>query len=60
MNKAKRVIDVVGGDEADPNADRLAFYSPLARALMGAAEGERVDFNGVPEAIEILKIETVQ
>lgn len=57
INGATRVIDVVGGDEADPANDRLAFSSPLARALIGAAEGERVDFNGAPEAIEILAIE---
>ncbi|ATY33608.1 GreA/GreB family elongation factor [Sphingomonas psychrotolerans] len=51
-----RVIDVVGNDEADPHADRLAFSAPLANALLGAEAGERVDFNGRPEAIEILEV----
>lgn len=51
----ERVIDVVGHDEADPAADRLAFSAPLANALLGAEEGERVDFNGREEAIEILE-----
>ena len=51
----ERVIDVVGHDEADPAADRIAFSAPLAHALLGAEEGERVDFNGRPEAIEILE-----
>lgn len=60
MNGAERRIEIVGGDEADPGADRIAFYSPLGRALMGAGEDERVDFNGVPEAIEIVKIETME
>jgi transcription elongation GreA/GreB family factor len=52
----ERVIDVVGHDEADPHADRLAFSAPLAHALLGAEAGERVDFNGRAEAIEILEV----
>ena len=52
----ERVIDLVGHDEADPHADRLAFSAPLANARLGAEEGERVDFNGRPEAIEILEV----
>lgn len=51
----ERVIDVVGHDEADPAADRIAFQAPLARALIGAEAGEKVDFNGKTEAIEILE-----
>ncbi len=51
----ERVIDVVGHDEADPAADRIAFQAPLARALIGAEVGEKVDFNGKTEAIEILE-----
>lgn len=50
----ERVIDVVGHDEADPTADRIAFSAPLAHALLGAEVGEKVDFNGRTEAIEIL------
>ncbi|MGF7148085.1 transcription elongation GreA/GreB family factor [Sphingomonas zeicaulis] len=50
----ERMIDIVGGDEADPAADRIAFFAPLARAMMGAEVGERVDFNGKVEAIEVL------
>lgn len=55
----ERVIDVVGHDEADPHADRLAFSAPLAHALLGAEEGERIDFNGRPEAIEILEVSAI-
>jgi len=57
LNGAERVIHVVGHDEADPAADRLAFSAPLTRALMGAAEGEKVDFGGKTEAVEILSID---
>ena len=55
----ERVIDVVGHDEADPAAGRLAFSAPLANALLAAETGERVDFNGRPEAIEILAVEPI-
>jgi transcription elongation GreA/GreB family factor len=51
-----RSIDIVGDDEADPAAGRIAFSAPLARALIGAAEGDLVDFAGASEAIEILEI----
>lgn len=51
----ERVIDLVGHDEADPAADRIAFSAPLAHALIGAEAGERVDFNGKAEAIEVLE-----
>jgi len=56
MNGTERTIAIVGGDEAEPGADRLAFSSPLARALIGAMAGERVAFNGRDDAIEILEI----
>jgi hypothetical protein len=39
---------------------RDSFQVPLARALMGAEEGERVDFGGKPVAIEILAVEAFQ
>ncbi|AQR75167.1 GreA/GreB family elongation factor [Sphingomonas sp. LM7] len=55
----ERVIDVVGNDEADPHADRLAFSAPLANALLGTEEGERIDFNGRAEAIEILEVSAI-
>jgi transcription elongation GreA/GreB family factor len=56
MNGSERVISIVGGDEAEPGADLLAFSAPLARTLMGAAVGETVAFAGKVEAIEILEI----
>lgn len=50
----ERRIDIVGADEADPAADRIAFQAPLAAAMLGAEPGERVDFNGKAEAIEVI------
>lgn len=55
MAGKERQIDVVGHDEADPAADRIAFSAPLAHALLGAEAGERIDFNGRAEAIEIIE-----
>jgi transcription elongation GreA/GreB family factor len=54
LNGQKRQIDIVGDDEAEPTAGRLAFSAPLARAMMGAYDGESVDFGGKPGAIEVL------
>lgn len=50
-------IEIVGDDEADPKARRVAFSSPLARALIGAEEGEFADFGGKSDAIELVKVE---
>jgi transcription elongation GreA/GreB family factor len=45
---------IVGEDEADPGAGRISYVSPLARALLGKAEGEVVEVSGAE--IEILGI----
>ncbi|MET0374695.1 MAG: GreA/GreB family elongation factor [Rhizorhabdus sp.] len=50
-------ISIVGDDEADPAARLIAFSSPIARALIGAGEGDFADFGGQADAIEILSIE---
>ncbi|MGN6376904.1 MAG: GreA/GreB family elongation factor [Sphingomonas sp.] len=55
----ERVIEIVGADEADPATDRIGFAAPLAKALLGAMAGERVDFNGKAEAIEILTVSPI-
>lgn len=54
-NKAKRRLEIVGADEADPATGRVGFQAPLAQALMHAEVGEQVDFNG--GTIDVLKIE---
>lgn len=54
LNGRERQLDIVGADEADPAADRVGFQAPLAAAMLGAEAGERVDFNGRSEAIEVI------
>jgi transcription elongation GreA/GreB family factor len=60
QNGALRRIDIVGDDEADPPAGRIAFSAPLARALIGACAGDRVDFAGQGEALEVLEIAPIE
>ena len=56
LNGAERVVDIVGDDEADPAAGKLAFSAPLARALIGAGPGDVADFGGKADAIEIVAV----
>jgi transcription elongation GreA/GreB family factor len=56
LGGATRTIAIVGHDEANAT-DRIAYAAPLARALIGAEPGERVDFQNKPEAIEIVAVE---
>jgi transcription elongation GreA/GreB family factor len=56
QNGAIRKIDIVGDDEADPSAGRISFSAPLARALIGACVGDRLDFAGRPEALEVVEV----
>ena len=51
-----RRIAIVGGDEAEPAADRIAFTAPLVRALLGAEAGELVAFAGREEAIRVVAV----
>ena len=37
---ARRTLTIVGDDEADASAGRIAWSSPIARALVGARVGE--------------------
>jgi transcription elongation GreA/GreB family factor len=59
LGGAERAIDIVGDDEADPAAGRIAFSAPLARAMMGAQAGDFADFGGKPDAIEIVLVEAI-
>ena len=52
----ERIVDIVGDDEEDPAAGRIAFSAPLARALIGAGSGDWSDFNGQADAIEIVAV----
>ena len=53
----QRSVTITGHDEADPDAGLIAFFAPLARALMGLAAGDVGDFNGQEDAIEIVSVE---
>ncbi|HMO75253.1 MAG TPA: GreA/GreB family elongation factor [Sphingopyxis sp.] len=57
LNGTERAVTIVGHDEADPAAGRIAFTAPLGRALMGSEAGDFADFQGREEAIEIVAID---
>ncbi|WP_374296468.1 GreA/GreB family elongation factor [Sphingomonas sp.] len=59
LNGQPRTLEIVGHDEADPAADRIAFSAPLARALIGAMPGEQLDFAGRAEAIILDSVEPI-
>ena len=52
---SERTIQIVGDDEADPSLGRIPISAPLARALVGAGEGDRIDFGAGLEVLEILE-----
>jgi len=54
-----RRIQIVGVDEVDPAAGRIAFVAPLARALLGGHVGDSVTVRtpGGAEELEIVAIE---
>jgi transcription elongation GreA/GreB family factor len=60
LNGAERTVDIVGDDEADPAAGKIAFSAPLARALIGAGPGDFADFGGKADAIEIVAVGAVE
>lgn len=59
LNGQTRTLDLVGADEADPDAGRITFTAPLAQAMLEAEIGERVEFNGKPDAIEIVDAQPI-
>jgi transcription elongation GreA/GreB family factor len=52
---AEHAWRLVGEDEADAARGRLSWVSPLAQALLGAAVGETLRFQG--RELEILRLE---
>ncbi len=58
-NGKLRTLAVVGDDEADPAAGRIAYTAPLARALIGAEAGEVLEFGGKGDALEVIAIVVV-
>ena len=51
-------VEIVGEDEAEPAEGRIAWTSPLARALEGAEPGETVELvaGGRVEPVELLGV----
>jgi transcription elongation GreA/GreB family factor len=40
----RQTLSIVGEDEADPQAGKVSYVSPLALALKGAAAGDEIEF----------------
>ena len=55
-----RILAIVGDDEADPAAGKIAFSAPLARALIGAGPGDFSDFGGRADAIEVVSVAPIE
>ncbi len=55
----RRVVTLVGEDEADAGAGRISWKSPIARAIRGAAVGDlrRVMLPSGEKELEIVEIE---
>lgn len=54
-------LEIVGHDESDPAAGRIAFSSPLARTLIGCALGDEADVPGgtaIVTAVAVVPRET--
>jgi len=56
LDGKERTVSIVGSDEADSTTGAIGFTAPLARALMQARVGDRLDFQAKGEAIEVLGI----
>lgn len=50
-------LELVGHDESEPTAGRIAFTAPLAIALIGAEVGDEVEFAGAAEPLVVIRIE---
>ena len=52
------MVTLVGEDEADASAGRISWYSPIARAVRGAAVGDvrRVALPGGERDYEVVAI----
>ncbi len=57
--QGERYYRIVGVDESDPEAGRLSWRSPIARALIGRKAGEaaRVQLPGMVRILRILSID---
>ena len=53
----QQVLHIVGHDESEPAARRIAFTSPLGRALLGNGPGDDVEVPGSSDPVTILSVE---
>lgn len=51
-----RTLSIVGHDESDPSAGRIAFTAPLAKVLIGSEVGEEVEAPGPGGPITVVAI----
>jgi transcription elongation GreA/GreB family factor len=56
LRSKHQVMTITGHDEADPARGKIAFSSPLARALLGLSAGDFADFAGEEDALEIIEV----
>ena len=56
LRDKRQTMAITGHDEADPANHKIAFSSPLARALLGLSAGDHADFGGEEDAIEIHEV----
>lgn len=56
IDGTEREIRIVGDDEAEPAHGLIAFSAPLARALIGAGEGESVTLPGRGDEVKVVKL----
>jgi len=55
-----QILELVGHDESEPAANRIAFTAPLARALMDAEVGDEIELHGTEEPVRITAIEALE
>ena len=56
LRDKRQTMTITGHDEADPAQGRIAFSSPVARALLGLSAGDFADFASEEDAIEIIAV----
>jgi transcription elongation GreA/GreB family factor len=56
-NGREQSIEIVGHDEAEPAAGRIAFSAPLAKAMIGAGAEDLVDFGTGMDVIAVISVE---
>jgi transcription elongation GreA/GreB family factor len=56
LDGIEKTLSLVGDDEADTPIGLIACTAPLARALIGAGEGDLLPFAGREDAIEVLEL----